>query len=396
MSNEQSGTRSKTRRASNFNDLPFIWRANLHGVNECTTTEGVDPVFPNAGKEVVYGGGLGSTSPVTLGTCDSPIPHGATYMDLGGKEPGSKKGSTYSAASVSSGARASAEASSSLASSTAQDYASADLALASSPSTTARLHSQSARSTLLTSYHKTSYHPSSHHTTSHQTSSHHTSSHHTSTHSTSSHHTPSYYTSSDAFRLAGITWSNNTASTSCTSTKTLYYSLANTTHVSATPSPTPNYTPIPTPTATQPSSPVTATPLPYGSDTSVAFTPCSPGTYLCMSSTDFAQCIGGSTYQNMGSVAAGMMCLPYSAANTADTLSNVSAGGGPAGTHREDKYVRAQPLGGCGSVADGSMECLRGGTGFAVCDQGGWVDMGAVAQGTVCRGSPGSAVIVAV
>ncbi len=52
--------------------------------------------------------------------------------------------------------------------------------------------------------------------------------------------------------------------------------------------------------------------------------------------------------------------------------------------HRDDRYVRARPDGDCDT--DGSILCMSGGSEFAVCDNGGWVRMGAVAAGTACRG----------
>ena len=77
---------SKRRRAddqfSNFLDLPYLWKANLEGVNDCHTAEGVNVVYPQPGPDVVYGAGLSANSPVTEGVCNSPKPYGATYKDL--------------------------------------------------------------------------------------------------------------------------------------------------------------------------------------------------------------------------------------------------------------------------------------------------------------------------
>lgn len=64
-----------------------------------------------------------------------------------------------------------------------------------------------------------------------------------------------------------------------------------------------------------------------------------------------------------------MMCLPFL---------------GPDGS-RDDRYVRARPLGDCSD--DGDVMCVSEGDGemgFAVCDHGGWIDMGDVAPGTTC------------
>lgn len=131
---------------------------------------------------------------------------------------------------------------------------------------------------------------------------------------------------------------------------------------------------------------------------SPAFLNCYPGTFLCESQSTWAQCVSGclpgstcyykTHYVNMGFVANGTQCLPRSSrlledgSNTHD-YDPLSPGGGPAGTYRDDTIVRARPLGACG--LQGSVECLRDGKGWAMCDQGGWVDMGSVAAGTVCR-----------
>lgn len=68
---------------NSFDSLPFIWKANLDGVNDCATTEGNDPVYPNPGPDVVYGAGLTASSATSPGTCDWPTPYGTTYKDLG-------------------------------------------------------------------------------------------------------------------------------------------------------------------------------------------------------------------------------------------------------------------------------------------------------------------------
>lgn len=52
------------------------------------------------------------------------------------------------------------------------------------------------------------------------------------------------------------------------------------------------------------------------------------------------------------------------------------------GSYRDDRYVRARPEGDCS--VDGTLMCTSEGTRFSICDQGGWVAMGAVAPGTQC------------
>jgi hypothetical protein len=82
-----STRRSKEKRQSTFtsmNSLPNIWRANIAGLSTCVTVEGNDPVFPNLGPDVVYGGLSSASSPVnTQQGCDNPTPLGQTYLNLG-------------------------------------------------------------------------------------------------------------------------------------------------------------------------------------------------------------------------------------------------------------------------------------------------------------------------
>jgi hypothetical protein len=82
-----STRRSRVKRQSSFtsmNALPNIWRANIAGLSQCTTTEGSDPVFPNLGPDVVYGGTRSATSPKdTQQGCDGSSPSGQTYQALG-------------------------------------------------------------------------------------------------------------------------------------------------------------------------------------------------------------------------------------------------------------------------------------------------------------------------
>ncbi|KAK4506888.1 hypothetical protein PRZ48_000621 [Zasmidium cellare] len=80
-----SGVSRRRRRDTynSFESLPYIWKANLEGVNDCTTSEGEDPVYPNPGPDVVYGNGRSSSDSPTSGSCDSPTPYGQTYKDLG-------------------------------------------------------------------------------------------------------------------------------------------------------------------------------------------------------------------------------------------------------------------------------------------------------------------------
>lgn len=93
-------TSAKDRRTdtfSSFDDLPYIWKANLPDQNGCATVEAVDPVFPEPGPEVEYGAGLSASSAATSGICNAATPAGATYKDLStGNDASGDSGSSSS------------------------------------------------------------------------------------------------------------------------------------------------------------------------------------------------------------------------------------------------------------------------------------------------------------
>ncbi|OQO13050.1 hypothetical protein B0A48_02514 [Cryoendolithus antarcticus] len=64
----------KVKRAStsSLDDLPNLWVADLTGMNGCATVEGEDPVYPEPGPEVEYGGRMDGSSPATMGDCEVP------------------------------------------------------------------------------------------------------------------------------------------------------------------------------------------------------------------------------------------------------------------------------------------------------------------------------------
>lgn len=83
-----SSRRQRRRNYNSFSSLPYIWKANLGpDVNQCATLDSsgnvIQPVYPNPGPVVIYEGNLTSSSPPTVGTCDSPTPYGQTYRYLG-------------------------------------------------------------------------------------------------------------------------------------------------------------------------------------------------------------------------------------------------------------------------------------------------------------------------
>ena len=75
--------RSRRRRSSeayrSFDELPFMWRANLATVEGCVTEENRNPVYPHPGPEVEYGDGMSSLDAISPGECDSSLPRGRAY-----------------------------------------------------------------------------------------------------------------------------------------------------------------------------------------------------------------------------------------------------------------------------------------------------------------------------
>jgi hypothetical protein len=57
---------------STMNSQPGIWVANQESVNDCTTQERQDPVYPDPGGEVEYGAGLSALSPKSESSCEVP------------------------------------------------------------------------------------------------------------------------------------------------------------------------------------------------------------------------------------------------------------------------------------------------------------------------------------
>lgn len=88
----------------NPTDYPAPFVANA-GVNQCSTIENVDPVFPNPGKNVKYGGAYAGTTPesgkgITGTGCDAP--GGANGPGSSGGNGGGSGGSQTSAPAASS------------------------------------------------------------------------------------------------------------------------------------------------------------------------------------------------------------------------------------------------------------------------------------------------------
>lgn len=130
--------------------LPNLYVANLAGINDCTSPEGVDPMYPDPGENVVYANGMSASSPVTGdSSCEMPAPQ------CGGSGDGDKpqKSSTEtsqieSTSSTSTIASSSSTSAKALTSSTSTTSSSSTSAKASTSSTSAKasMSSTSAKS----------------------------------------------------------------------------------------------------------------------------------------------------------------------------------------------------------------------------------------------------------
>ena len=82
----ESGSSSRKQRreaAASFS----AWRANLAGVDDCSTAKDSDPVYPNSGPDVEYGDDVTEDSPPSPDDCDAPIPPVQAYRAAGDAEP---------------------------------------------------------------------------------------------------------------------------------------------------------------------------------------------------------------------------------------------------------------------------------------------------------------------
>ncbi|GAB7362558.1 hypothetical protein MBLNU230_g2875t1 [Neophaeotheca triangularis] len=442
----QAGTKSRRRRrdAQSIDDLPFIWKADLTQVNDCSTVEGTNTVYPHPGPDVEYGAGMDSSSPPTIGNCDSPTPFGPAYSP---SDRAATPDLSYNEASPELDAQQvdGESPSPSLSISVVEKGVSHATASALPTITEISLpepvleevpEPQALEDPLLYSAHETpapdlgaqrlevSDYSSWHSTTTvtvdcedvvtvtilpDQDSSMVTSA------------PPMYTTSAPPeacfgnsancpcnpgyqCRLIGIcTWACIADSIASTPTAFVTSRTAPTT-VSATATASPTLTvsapPGGSPQPSQPPPPTDNNPLPPPTNSnrppyvSVEDLPnrrlCEPGTFICTSEATFYTCDvssdGDWIYTSPRQVADGMLCLPNLTpypSNTVQSGFSVQQLQTIPGYYRDDRYVRARPDGDCD--VDGSLQCTNEGTQFNVCDHGGWVRMGSVASGTICR-----------
>ncbi|GIZ39599.1 hypothetical protein CKM354_000297800 [Cercospora kikuchii] len=339
--------RRKRQSFKTLESLPFIWKANLEGVNGCATTERDDPVYPNPGPDVVYDDRHSASSVATSGTCDWPTPYGMTYKDLGDSTlPPDSDGSPTSESNRIANAEASdVNETPTIRPETIRATATSEAASRYSGTKSellVRSASITAAPTLLDA--------------------------------------PKKAVASDLRTV--------TVTADCETTITVTIPFG-------TPLPTMRTTTRTMPSSRQANTAATPTPQPtYATQEANAFyLPCVPGTFLCTSRTTFLTCnyndgtvASDETWVYLASqertVAAGMECLPMLAPHANSVPLQEQQGSTPVGQYRDDRYVAARPEGPCD--VNGSLECTGNGRTFSVCDNGGWISMGPVAYGTVC------------
>ncbi|KAF4552738.1 Hypothetical protein D9617_9g025280 [Elsinoe fawcettii] len=354
----------------NFGDLPSMWVANLPSINSCRTTENVSPVYPHPGDDVEYGAGYNSSTPPTAGDCEFPA------------EPTDTK-DTGEASVI---AKATVEGEALLSEATAETQpalSTTGMPVMAVAQETPYNGAQAAAATSVGEYDdllQRLYNVRYVATTASPAASAATS------------------TEDPASAIAVYTTISACPSESVSTiyrppTSSTWTTSYTTRRVSASPTPTslsPDIIPFP-----PPSPPYIAT----ADQANESLLPCVPGTRLCQSPSAFLACAptppessyaGSRTYIYGSSrqVADGMACLPF--------LSPYSSGAGSGeqgqqitgvqGRYRDDRYIRDRQDGSCPADREGVIRCTDDGLGFFVCDQGGWVDMGPTAQGTVCRG----------
>lgn len=388
-----------------MDSLPGIWKADLQSINDCTTVAGENPVYPHPGPDVEYGGDLNSSSPPTPGDCDaiSPTSHSTnpppsdpytSYAPTNNTAQAYAPPDTPAASSDDSGldlilknkAQGSAPASSMVDASGAGNPApypvgmptmlSINLPDAASTASTTTVYVDCPETITMTIYPTEtppiSYNP------------------------------PVYTTSAPPSACTGTSASCPCApGYDCRSIGTCTWAcLAQGQTVApsgflTTASPSRSSTRPPTAQTSPPLPPQDSNRPPYADASNIqSYLPCVPGSFICSSATTWYTCdYNGGTdpsrssdawvYKSPRTVADGMECLPFLAPYSASNQAYAQQNKAPQGYFRDDKYVRARPDGDCD--VDGSILCSNDGQEFEVCDQGGWVRMGRVAEGTSCR-----------
>lgn len=373
-----------------LNSLPDLFVANLAGINSCTVPEGEDAVFPNPGTDVAYGGGISADSPVscqgesatTEKTDSGGSPEGAARADGGESKPGGSpeyEGDVEQSTNMRNDQPSSGGEPAPSEGKTTQPADETDSAISSAanfaPLPTTTPPAEEAHHDPDAGYNRVAAPIRE-----------------------DAYCEPEEIVTVTLPRPPGNPYGYNyTATTLRTITRTSRQSVdPRPTLVSTTVSPPgyPSSPPISPPLISPPLLPPPPPPPPSSRPPYAAtpediarYQPCVPGTFLCTSPSTFLTCLPSAssspTFSAPRSAAPGMMCLPSWSPYSSAT-SGYAAGSGGGASYRDDRHVRSRPLGDCD--VNGALGCTRGGEGFMVCDQGGWVDMGSVAAGTRCVG----------
>ena len=357
------GSSASKRDTSSFEALPFIWKANLPGINTCVTVEGDDPVYPLPGPDVLYGGKMSSSSAASsqAGVCDAPTPFGQTYKDLGdtaepqtatvgggsGSSPTTYKSSAAASSSTQIPTTLKTTAKSSAASSAASSVKQSSTSVAAQSSAS----SKSTASTAITlssvkNAGKTSV-------------------------ATTPLPSPSSTAGSDDcpsdVTLTVYTTAGSTAKTSVISAS-----------ASASASAAASSTPIDPDTE-------------FATGDLTTYLPCVPGTFICTSATTWVTCDSamysdGSTswvYRDARNLNNGASCVPSFSPYSSSTKAYAQQADSPAGFYRDDRIAYPSGAGAC--AENGDIQC-QGTGGFSMCNDLVWFGMGGTAPGTSCEG----------
>jgi hypothetical protein len=407
----QGGQSKRETSFDSMDSLPGIWKADLKSITECTTSEGESPVYPHPGPDVEYGDGFGSSSPPTPGDCDGNSPQSdsgnssstdpyTSYGPIDGAvqpdNPPSPSGSALDNDGLALALKNKGAASAAATDPAATTPVETDPA----PYPTDEPTTISAGSPDVTPSQSTTTVfvdcPETITMTIYPTE----------TPAISS--TPPVYTTSappsactgtsavcpcaagyDCRSIGTCTWAciaQGQTSSSGFRTSTSARSSARVSVAQTTTASPPAYTST---TSQNPNRP------PYASAAEIqTYLPCVPGTLICSSATQWYTCdYNGGTdpsrpatawvYTAPRTVADGMECLPFLTPYSSSSEQYAQQNKAPQGYCRDDRYVRARPDGDCDR--DGATMCMDGGQSFSVCDQGGWVRMGSVAEGTICQ-----------
>jgi hypothetical protein len=409
----EGGQQRRQDSSETIDSLPGIWKADLQSVNDCATVEGENPVYPRPGSDVVYGDGMDSSSAATEGDCDATSPRSedssptdpyTSYAPVDGHGEGGSAPDNSSSASddglydISLHQKAPASA-------TTSEYAVSSKLRVAPPSITSAVDPGQYATDVASTRSTTTVYIDCPDTV--------TMTIYPSETPPVSSSPPTYITSVSPAACTGTsaacpcaagydcrligtcTWaciaqgqtsSSGFRTTTATSRSSSSARVSVATTSSTTSSAPPAYS---SPPPTNPNRP------PYANAAEIqTYLPCVPGSFICSSSTEWYTCdYNGATdpsrpstawvYTSARKVAAGMECLPFLAPYSASSEQYAQQNKSPRGYYRDDRYVRARPDGDCDT--DGSLMCTDSGKSYSVCDHGGWVRIGSVTDGTVCR-----------